>query len=126
MGGSIPDSAVAPCVAPAHHVEQMLALYCGRGLFSASQWLHQTPSLFTTPFAMKHVTLAAALIAGLFSSSSALGQLAFGGTPPGMTKAGLSISKAPVVIMPAVDVQALLAEDAVRDASGVKGPFRFG
>lgn len=75
---------------------------------------------------MKHITLATALIAGLFSSSSALGQLAFGGTPPGMTKAGLSFPKAPVVIMPTLDVQALMTEDAVRDASGVKGPFRFG
>ena len=51
-------------------------------------------------------------------------QLSFGGSPLGLSKAHLP--QAPVAVMPAVDADALMAEDAQRLAQGIKGPYRFG
>ncbi|MDX9751111.1 MAG: trypsin-like peptidase domain-containing protein [Flavobacteriales bacterium] len=75
---------------------------------------------------MKHVTLAAGLFAGLLHTTTALGQISFGGTPPSMAKAAHLLDDAPVAVMPAVDADALMAEDEARYATGAKGPYRFG
>jgi lysyl endopeptidase len=52
-------------------------------------------------------------------------QLSFGGHPLGLSKNN-AIPTAPIEVMPAVDREALLAEDDARAQQGVKGPFRFG
>ncbi len=75
---------------------------------------------------MKHVTLAAGLFAGLLHTTTAPGQISFGGTPPSMAKAAHLLEDAPVAVMPAVDADALMAEDEARYATGAKGPYRFG
>ncbi|MCB9169025.1 MAG: T9SS type A sorting domain-containing protein [Flavobacteriales bacterium] len=53
-------------------------------------------------------------------------QVSFGGRPYGPLAAKLGWSPPPTLELPAIDVQALRAEDAQRAASGLKGPARFG
>lgn len=53
-------------------------------------------------------------------------QRAFGGQPYGNKAEKRSMPPAMAVHLPAVDVAALLAEDAARAAQGIKGPYRFG
>lgn len=60
-----------------------------------------------------------------FIASSAQGQISFGGETYGLTRTH-ALPDAPLVVMPLVDVDALMAEDAQRQAQGVKGPYRFG
>ena len=52
-------------------------------------------------------------------------QLAFGGHPLG-PEPSIGLPEAPLVTMPAVDVGALMAEDAAALAAGIKGRWRFG
>lgn len=61
----------------------------------------------------------------LLGTLPSIAQESFGGHPAGL-RADLQVPAAPVVVMPHVDAQALLAEDDSREASGVKGPYRFG
>lgn len=74
---------------------------------------------------MKQGFYAIALMAAAMSAPVAEAQLSFGGTPYGLRK-GATLPKPTTHTMPAVDADALLAEDAAREASGVKGPYRFG
>ena len=72
-------------------------------------------------------TLRLSVSTGLFLFTyAAVGQLSFGGVPFGLMEHGPVLPPAPVTTMPAVDHDAMLAEDEVRVASGVKGPYRFG
>ena len=52
-------------------------------------------------------------------------QLSFGGKPLGLDPSA-HLPEAPVVVLPAVDVDALMAEDLVLQAEGKARPFRFG
>jgi len=66
-------------------------------------------------------------ITGLFLCTNGLwAQLSFGGRAIGHDPRHCPLPDAPLTTMPAVDVPALLAEDAARVASGRKGPHRFG
>lgn len=63
----------------------------------------------------------------LLATTAVHGQIAFGGHPYGTRppeKTGLPAAQR--VLMPAVDAEALMAEDAARLAQGIKGPYRFG
>lgn len=62
------------------------------------------------------------LLAFIVISHPASAQISEGGIPPSFNK--LSLSTAPEVATPSVDVQALLAEDAAEAKNGL--PFRFG
>lgn len=74
---------------------------------------------------MRSFSAVVVLTASLLSNLAVNGQLSFGGHPKGMDRqAGLP--EAPTVVMPAVDVETLKAEDEVRALSPVKGPYRFG
>ncbi|MBL7963472.1 MAG: trypsin-like peptidase domain-containing protein [Flavobacteriales bacterium] len=53
-------------------------------------------------------------------------QIAFGGKPHGLQKENLALPAPPVAKMPAVNVDALMAEDAANLTAGIKGPWRFG
>ncbi len=53
-------------------------------------------------------------------------QIAFGGQPYGDKAEKRGMPPAVAVHLPAVDVAALMQEDAARAAQGIKGPFRFG
>lgn len=75
--------------------------------------------IMTRPYAPFLLSLS--LIAAL----QATGQESFGGHPAGL-RADLEVPPPPLVVMPNVDAEALRAEDEIRIASGVKGPFRFG
>lgn len=66
-----------------------------------------------------------ALVLGLLDPASLLGQIALGGSPLGLSEAAL-LQQGPVIVLPAVDVQALLAEDEQNRSSSRKGPYRFG
>ena len=55
----------------------------------------------------------------------AIGQVSFGGHPAGLDRA-IGLPDVLVVEMPAVDAEALKAEDAIRAEQGIKGPYRFG
>ena len=66
----------------------------------------------------------AALFITALAFAPANAQLSFGGHPIGLTSSHLP--QAPVAVMPAVDADALMAEDAQRLAQGIKGPYRFG
>src|SRR5690606_22332703 len=90
--------------------------YFGRG----------TIPLIPQPGTMRLIPLVAAGVALLLTAPTAQGQIAFGGTPPGLTSLAKQLTEAPVATMPAVDVESLMAEDAARAASGEKGPYRFG
>lgn len=67
-----------------------------------------------------------AFFGSLFSTCGVIAQLSFGGTPLGAETRRNTLPDAPIIELPAIDVPALLAEDAHREASGRKGPFRFG
>lgn len=64
--------------------------------------------------------------AALFILSPAQAQISFGGTPAGLGVEARELQAPPVIELPPVDRDAMLAEDAQRLADGVKGPFRFG
>lgn len=68
------------------------------------------------------IVLSAAL---LFGGTSVHAQIEFGGKPYG-TDHSNALPEAPVEVMPAVDAEALLAEDAIRLQESKQGPFRFG
>lgn len=74
---------------------------------------------------MKHTTRFTTLFTGILICTLAQGQIAFGGQPMGLVKA-VKLTDVPVATMPAVDAEALIAEDEARYASGAKGPYRFG
>ena len=67
-----------------------------------------------------------ATLAGLLITSSLYAQVSFGGQPYGPKASKLGLPDAPLVEMPAVDVEAFLTEDAAREAQNTPGPFRFG
>ena len=58
-------------------------------------------------------------------SAPLIAQVSFGGHPVGISKSTL-LPVAPLSVMPEVDAEALMAEDAERTAQGIKGPYRFG
>lgn len=74
--------------------------------------MHRTPTL---------LTFACLLFAGPLAA-----QLSFGGQPYGDKAEKRGMPPAVAVHLPAVDVAALMAEDAARAAQGIKGPYRFG
>ncbi|MBK6476032.1 MAG: T9SS type A sorting domain-containing protein [Flavobacteriales bacterium] len=53
-----------------------------------------------------------------------MAQISYGGRALGLQ--GDVLPEAPLVRMHTVDVDALLAEDAAREAAGIKGPYRYG
>jgi len=53
-------------------------------------------------------------------------QVSFGGQPYGPKAEKLGLPDAPTVEMPAVDVDAYMAEDAAREAQHIPAPYRFG
>ena len=53
-------------------------------------------------------------------------QIAFGGSPIGLSTGAALLRPVPVVELPQVDREALLLEDAANEMAGVKGPYRFG
>ncbi len=63
---------------------------------------------------------------GAFSPGLLAAQLAFGGFPLGADPRLSFLPAPPVIELPAVDVSALLSEDAHNEATGTKGPYRFG
>ncbi len=69
------------------------------------------------------ITVCAASIA---SAGEALAQLSFGGLPIGADNRRNDLPTSPLIELPAVDVPSLLAQDAHNEASGRKGPYRFG
>ena len=72
-------------------------------------------------------TLRTALLGALvLTAYSANAQIAYGGRAFGLMPYDLRLPSAPMVTMPLVDAEAMLAEDEQRYASGVKGPYRFG
>jgi hypothetical protein len=62
------------------------------------------------------------LLSLIILTGSASGQISEGGTPPSFNK--LSLSAVPEVSTSPIDVQALMAEDAIQAKNGL--PFRFG
>jgi len=65
-------------------------------------------------------------VAFLFWSSFAAAQISFGGRAIGLLEQGPRLPAPATVVMPTVDVAALIAEDEARHAQGIKGPYRFG
>jgi hypothetical protein len=65
------------------------------------------------------------LLSTVLLASVSFGQVSFGGHPLGLDPTN-HLPVAPLVVMPPVDHEALLARDAERVAAGVKGPFKFG
>ncbi len=61
----------------------------------------------------------------LLASAPLSAQISFGGHPHGLTKSS-ALPVPPLMVMPEVDAEALMAEDAQRSAQGIKGPYRFG
>lgn len=72
---------------------------------------------------MKHILKKLLVVVIICSSSIVSGQVSQGGTPISFTKTHIA-DVVPVAVMPAVDVEALLAEDVIDKASNE--PFRFG
>lgn len=66
-----------------------------------------------------------ALSIGLFTTVTLTAQESFGGVPLGL-RSELQLPEPPLAVMPAVDAEAMIAEDATREAQGLKGPYRFG
>ena len=64
--------------------------------------------------------------ASIGSTCGALAQLSFGGTPIGADNRRNDLPAPALIELPAVDVPSLLAQDAHHEASGRKGPYRFG
>jgi lysyl endopeptidase len=62
----------------------------------------------------------------LTATLPSLCQIAYGGKAFGLMEHDLDLPAAPLVTMPAVDSEAMLAEDELRYADGRKGPYRFG
>jgi hypothetical protein len=73
---------------------------------------------------IRNVTLV--VLAALLFSSTLSAQIAFGGHPYGDKAEKRGMPLAVTAHLPAVDVAALMQEDAARAAEGIKGPFRFG
>ncbi len=67
-----------------------------------------------------------AFLAGTLCAGVLAAQIAFGGHPLGADRRSSDLPSPPVVVLPEVDAQVLLAEDAHNEATGVKGPYRFG
>jgi lysyl endopeptidase len=61
----------------------------------------------------------------LLVANSLYGQISFGGEPYAFREPDV-LPEAQLVVLPAVDVEALMAEDDERAAQGIKGPWRFG
>ncbi len=61
----------------------------------------------------------------MLALSSLQAQVSFGGHPYGLAKSH-HLPEAPLVMMPVVDAEALMAEDEARRLQGIKGPYRFG
>ncbi len=74
---------------------------------------------------MKRKQLILTLATFLLAGSAVVAQISHGGTPRSWSAAKTAATDVPVVKMPAVDVAALQAEDAINDALKV-GPWRFG
>ncbi len=64
-----------------------------------------------------------ALAAGFLTYTQA--QVSFGGEPTAVRTPGV-LPAAPLVVMPTVDAELLMAEDQERLDQGIKGPYRFG
>lgn len=73
---------------------------------------------------MRILTSAITLLS-LLAANGSIAQLSFGGHPYGVDRS-YGLPEPSVITMPAVDVAALMAEDAARMADGKKGPYRFG
>lgn len=71
------------------------------------------------------IVYAFAISAGIFTALSVHSQISYGGHPYGITHT-VALREAPLQVMPTVDAEALMAEDAERTAQGIKGPYRFG
>ncbi len=69
---------------------------------------------------LRHTTL---LLSSILASGL-MAQISYGGRALGLQ--GDVLPEAPLVRMHTVDVDALLAEDAAREAAGIKGPYRYG
>lgn len=82
---------------------------------------------FTLPFARGLSKKIAGLlaVAALGSPLGVFAQISEGGTPPSYSAIS-RLGAAPRVLMPAVDVQSLLAEDAILANDPTPRPFRFG
>lgn len=65
-------------------------------------------------------------LASFFLPATLPAQIAFGGQPYGDKAEKRGMPRAAVAEFHAVDVAALMQEDAARAADGLKGPFRFG
>ncbi|HRH69658.1 MAG TPA: T9SS type A sorting domain-containing protein [Flavobacteriales bacterium] len=66
------------------------------------------------------------ILTAMCGPSDLRAQVAFGGSPIGLSAGAALLGPVFVEEMPPVDREALLAEDAVREATGLKGPYRFG
>lgn len=62
----------------------------------------------------------------LASALPGAAQVSFGGRPLALLEHAPALPAPSDVRLPAVDADALLAEDAARAAAGIKGPYRFG
>ena len=56
----------------------------------------------------------------------AYGQIAYGGKALGLLPGASLLAPVPTVVLPTVDREAMMAEDAVNELNGMKGPYRFG
>ena len=63
------------------------------------------------------------LSAAVLLTLPATAQIAFGGRPIGLKAEKIGLQAPVRVTLPAVDAQALMAEDADRQAQGIKGPY---
>lgn len=75
---------------------------------------------------MKHALPFALALLSSTAVHTSFGQIAFGGQPYGPQTSRIALPEAPEYRLPEVDEAALIAEDAARLASGVKGASRFG
>ena len=66
------------------------------------------------------------LITTVACSLAGVAQLSFGGSPIALKAEKFHLPKLQAMEFPAVDPTTLLAEDAARAETGIKGPFRFG
>ncbi len=72
------------------------------------------------------ISIAVVTVFTFASGNMASAQIAFGGKALGLTPGRTLLAPLRTVTLPTVDREALLAEDAVNLALGIKGPFRFG
>lgn len=101
------------------------ALEYGFLIFNAATRAHVPTSVPHTEPMLRAIRLTA-LSGSILFAHGLNAQLSFGGRPLGADSRRNALPPAAVVELPAVDMTALLAEDAHNDASGRKGPFRFG